>query len=86
MLRIWAKIIINGKIKRDIIYESYTPVTYDTFYEGLVEICHKFDISTPIFIKKHFENFNEFNHVKFLPRDFIESVNFDSLVIENAIN
>jgi len=85
MIRIWAKIMKDGKIIKDTIYESFAPVSYTTFYESLVEICHSFDITTPVMIKKHFDNFNEFNNTRFLPRDFLEHVPFDYLVIENAL-
>ena len=30
-------------------------------------------------------NFAKFNHVKFLPRDFVEGVDFDYLLLENII-
>lgn len=85
MIRLWAKIMVNNKIKKDAIYEEFAPLSATTFYDCLTEICHKFDISTPVVIAKHYENFCEFNHVKFLPRDFIDSVSFDSLIIENAL-
>ena len=34
---------------------------------------------------KHIFNFAKFNHVRFLPRDFVEGVDFDYLLLENIV-
>lgn len=85
MIRIWAKIITDNKLVKDMIYESTDNYNRTDFFEHLSEICYKLNISTPVLIKNHFESFENFNNIKFLPRDFVESVEFDKFEIENAI-
>ena len=47
-------------------------------------MCHEIDIPTPAILKTHINNYVDFNNSTFLPRDFIESIDFDSVIIENA--
>lgn len=85
MIRIWAKIITDNKLVKDLIYESADNYNRDDFFEHISEICYRLNISSPVLIKNHYINFESFNNIKFLPRDFVESVDFDRLEIENAI-
>lgn len=85
MIRLWAKIIIDNKIKKDLIYESHDNYTREEFFEHISEICYRLNIASPVLINSHFENFENFKFIKFLPRDFVETVNFDKLEVENAI-
>ena len=84
MLRLWAKTIKDQKITQSYIYESIDNFSADTFYLHVANICHKMDIATPVVLKTHVQNFVTFNNVTFLPRDFVESVNFDKFTIEDA--
>lgn len=84
MIKIWAKIIVDNKITKDIIYESVDNYTREEFFDHLSDICHQLNIPTPVLISNHYETYENFNMVKFLPRDFVESVDFDKLEIENA--
>ncbi len=49
----------------------------------LSDICEELDIPTPVMLKTHIFNYAKFRTVKFLPRDFTETPEFDKLVIEN---
>ena len=42
------------------------------------------DIPTPVIIKTHLFNYAKYNTVKFTKQDFVESIDFDKLVFENA--
>ena len=84
MVRIWAKIMKDNKLKKDLIYESIDTFSINDLYLYMQEICHKFDEPAPVVLKTHENNFLNFNTCTFLPRDFVESVNFDKLIIENA--
>ena len=83
MIRIWAKIIKNGKIIKDLVYESEKTMVYSQFIDHLIDICYKLDTPTPILIKQHIFAYAKYNVVKFLPSDFAETVDFDKLVLEN---
>ncbi len=85
MFRIWAKIISDGKIVKQLTYERNEKFSYSHFFDYLAEICEGLDIATPVLIKPHIFNYAKFNTVRFLPRDFAESIDFDSLVLENVV-
>ena len=84
MIRIWAKIYKKNKIVKDTIYESIDNFNTSSFYYHVGELCHKMDIPTPVVLEFHIKNYVEFNRCFFKPADFVESVSFDSLVLEEA--
>ncbi len=84
MIRIWAKTIKDNKITRSYIYESIDSFDDSKFFMHIERICHELDIPTPAILKSHIANYVDFNISSFLKRDFVESIDFDSFVIENA--
>lgn len=75
----------DGKICKQTVYENPEKLTYSHFFEYMTDICQELDIPTPVLTKTHIFNFAKFNHVKFIPRDFVESLGYDRLVIENIL-
>lgn len=84
MLRIWARTMSDGKITRSYIYESIDNFDYEKIKIYISKMCHELDIPTPIILKNHINNYVDFNNCTFLPRDFVESIDFDKFIIENA--
>ena len=84
-MKIWAKLITDGKIQKQFVYEKQERLTYSRFFDYLSDICHELDIPTPVLLKTHIFNFAKFNHVKFTSRDFIEEFDYDQLFLENII-
>ncbi len=84
MVRIWARTVSENKITRSYIYESIDNFNESTFYKHIEKICHEMDIPTPAILKTHIANYVDFNNSVFLPRDFIESIDFEKFIIENA--
>ncbi len=82
-MRIWAKLMTEGHIKKEYVYENAEKLTYSHFFDYLTEICMALDIPTPVLTKTHIFNFAKFNHVKFLRRDFVEPLGYDYLFLEN---
>lgn len=82
-MRIWAKAMQSGKIKKQFVYENEGKIVYANFFTYVSDICAYLDVSTPVLLKTHIFNFAKFNHVNFLPRDFVESFPYDKLVLEN---
>ena len=82
-MRIWAKLMTDGHIKKEYVYEKNEKLTYSSFFDYLTEMCLELDIPTPVLTKTHIFNFAKFNHVKFLPRDFVENLGYDYLFLEN---
>ncbi len=85
MFKIWAKIIKDGKIVRQLTYERDEKFSYSLFFNYLSEICEGLDCATPILLKTHIFNYAKFNTVRFLPRDFAETPDFDKLVLDNIV-
>lgn len=86
MFRIWAKTMLDGKIAKQFVYENDgEKLTYSHFFYYLADICRELDVPTPVLLKTHIFNFAKFNHVRFYPRDFVEGVDFDYLLLENII-
>ena len=85
MFRIWAKVIKEGKIVNQLTYEREEKFTYSQFFTYLSDICEGLDIATPILLKTHIFNYAKFNTVRFLPRDFAETPEFDKLVLDNIV-
>lgn len=85
MFRIWAKVITDGKITKQVTYERDDKFTYSQFFTYLADICEELDIATPVLLKSHIFNYAKFNTVRFIPRDFAEGIDFDKLVLENIV-
>ena len=82
-MRLWAKLMHDGHISKQFVYENPEKLTYSHFFDYIVEIAQKLDIPTPVLTKTHIFNFAKFNHVKFIARDFVESLGYDCLFLEN---
>ena len=85
MIRIWAKIIKNGKIVKQYVYEREGLTDYSLFFDYVKDVCEALDVPTPVLIKTHLFNYAKYNNVKFKQDDFVERINFDKLVLENAL-
>ena len=85
MFRIWAKVIKEGRIIRQLTYEREEKFTYSHFFTYLAQTCDELDVPTPVLLKTSIFNYAKFNHVIFGPSDFREEVPFDRLVLENIL-
>ncbi len=84
MIRIWAKVMKKDKIVKQFMLEKFESMDYSCFFKYLCEICENLDIPTPVLIKTHLFNYAKYNVLRFRKEDFIESIDFDKLVLENA--
>lgn len=84
MIRIWAKVLKDGKIIKQYVLEKNETMDYSMFFDYVREICENLDVPTPVVIKTHLFNYAKYNNVKFIKDDFIEKINFDRLVLENT--
>lgn len=76
--------MLDGKITRSYIYESIDSFDDEKIKLHIQKMCHELDIPTPIILKAHIQNYVDFNNTTFLPRDFVESIDFDKFILENA--
>ena len=83
MVKLWIKIIKNDKIVKDVVVEREEKFDYSLFSDYITEGLYSLDEATPVIIKNHIFNFAKYNVVRFLPSDFIETVDFDYVWVEN---
>ena len=76
--------MVKDKIRKDVVeeYEDTKFFSFPQFKTLIQNLCYKVDISTPVILKPHYDNFVQFNRVKFLPRDFIEQVDYTCFEVE----
>ena len=84
MFKIWAKTIKDHKITASYLYHSADKFDSEEFLAYVAEICNDMDIPTPVILKSHVKNYLYYNVARFRPSDFVESVPFDTFLLENA--
>lgn len=83
-MKIWARLITGDKIAKDTLYYSTLPMSPDSYELWLRDICHKLDVPNPVVIAQHYKNFKNFHNTKFKKGDFIESLDYDMLIVEDC--
>ncbi len=78
MPRLWARIICKHRIER----QGTEECDFSGVEEALTRLCHEFDIPRPLWLDKHYREFDEFRRTHFLPEHFMEEVPFQRLEIE----
>lgn len=83
-MKVWAKVMRGDKILRDVIYEGEHKPSFGGFREAVQSVAYLADVSTPVLLPGHYERFEHFNRVKFVPSDFIEEVDFTAFILERV--
>ncbi len=85
MIRIWAKILIDGKIVKslEIKVKNYDYHKFDSY---VISLCEKLDIPTPVILDKHIIDFTVYKQTKFEAADFVENIEFEKLVLQSIAN
>lgn len=78
MSRLWARVINRHRIER----QATVPCSREAVEDALTELCREFDIPRPLWLNKHYREFEEFRRTQFLPEHFMEEVPFQRLEIE----
>lgn len=87
MLKICGTIMKNNKIIRDIIVTSDINESYqENLKQCIIEICNKFDISKPYWLPMNLEEYNKKNKTSFNQNNFIDTIDFDKLIIQEIKN
>ena len=82
MVKIFAKTIVNEKVKKTFKFEIDEDFEIDHFFDYVREICEHFDSPTPVILAKHIRDFIVFSTVTFVKYDFVEKIFFDKLILE----
>lgn len=83
MVKLWLKVYKHDKIVKQTVVEKDEKFYYSKFSEYLSEGCYALDEATPVVLKTHVLNFAKYHMVAFSPSDFVESFNYDRLIVEN---
>jgi hypothetical protein len=80
MFKVWAKLIKDNTIIADFDIEDPSQSSF-SFKRDLAfeKICDAFDLSVPVWLPKHTQNFSQFNRATFFPEDFLDEVDFDRM-------
>ncbi|MBE5921694.1 MAG: hypothetical protein E7269_02955 [Lachnospiraceae bacterium] len=79
-MRIWGKIFKDNRLLKDTVFstDENTNRTRKIF-NGLEEICYKFDLGVPIWLDNNINEFKRLNKTRFYQDSFIEKIDFDFL-------
>ncbi|MDE6189659.1 MAG: hypothetical protein K2G37_05185 [Clostridia bacterium] len=83
-MKIWARLIKDDKIAKDMIYSSSLKTSASNYELWLRDICHQLDVPNPVLLNQHYKNFVNFHNTRFKDDDFIESLDYDMLIIEDC--
>lgn len=83
MFRLWAKLIKENRLVRDMVVENDTPELSRTkkIFHALDEVCHEFDLSKPMWLDVTIKDFKKHDKTRFYQDNFIDQIEFDYLEI-----
>ena len=82
-MRIWAKLIGDNRIIKDMVVENTSDDTRThKIFDAMETICHEFDLSKPIWLDATVKDFKRHSKCRFLRDNFIDSIDFDYLEIQ----
>ncbi len=83
MYKLWAKMIKNNRIINQLVVSNKDTISNEEKrIKCIDEICKNFDLSIPVWLKKHDMEFSQFKYVTLYSEDFIDDIDFDKLEIE----
>lgn len=84
MFRMWAKIIKNNKIIKDMIVANQDKNLRRTqkVFQAIDEVCDTYDLSKPIWLDSTINDFKIHRKTRFTQDNFIDQIDFDYLEIE----
>ncbi len=84
MFRMWGKIWHENHLLRDVTIQKvdYSLSRTQMVLESLEDICHHFDLSTPIWLDSNIRDFQQRSKTRFGQDQFIEHIEFDYLEIQ----
>lgn len=84
MFRLWAKMIVSGKIVKNMTIENSDSSLNRTkkIFSAIDEVCYAYDLSKPIWLDKNINEFKKNSKTRFTKDNFVDDIDFDSLDIE----
>ena len=83
-MKIWAKVLKHHKVIQDVVQEfsSARPSSAEEWHAVLTELCQPLDLSVPVILNKHVQEWEQFQRAVFHRSDFMEPVGFDAFEVE----
>lgn len=82
-MRIWAKLMHDNRILKDIVIENYEDDTRThKIFAAVDKICSEFDLSRPIWLDATVEDFKRHSKCRFCSDNFIDSIDFDYMELQ----
>lgn len=75
--RLWVRLMKRHRVEHD----AMIPCQHDDVEEALRELLPKLDLSQPMWLPRHRQDWEEYSLTRFRPEHFVESVNFDYMEI-----
>ena len=83
MFRLWAKMIKDNRLQRDMTVENDTSDTRThKVFAALEDVCYAFDLEKPIWLDVNINDFKRHAKTRFAQDSFIEQIPFDFLEIQ----
>jgi hypothetical protein len=84
MFRLWAKIMVSGKMVKNMTIENSDSSLNRTkkIFNSIDEICYAYDLSKPIWLDKNIREFKKNSRTRFTKDNFVDEIEFDSMDIE----
>ncbi|MDR3263274.1 MAG: hypothetical protein LBT30_03090 [Clostridiales bacterium] len=83
-MKLWIKLILCEKVVKNTLFDVQDD--FDGLTEDLRVVCEALDIPTPMLLKSRYDQLMNFNMLKLTESDFIESIFFDIMYIENCVS
>ncbi len=81
MFRVWAKIVKENRLQKDMVIENSSAVQSRTakVMDALEKVCNTFDLSHPIWLDNNISDFKRLAKTRFTADNFVETIPFDYL-------
>lgn len=75
--RLWIRLMKKHRVARDLT----VPCTREDPVSALREALSQLDLGQPLWLPRHYADWEEYALTRFFPEHFVESVNFESMDI-----
>ena len=75
--RLWVRLMKRHRVERDALIEC----EHDMAEEALRELLPSLDLSQPMWLPRHRQDWEEYSLTRFRPEHFVESVDFDYMEV-----
>lgn len=84
MFRLWAKLWKDSHLLQDMTVENPDQTLNRTrkIFSAIDEVCHEWDLGTPIWLPNLIRDFQKHDKVRFRQDAFVEEIAFDYLEIQ----